>query len=289
MREIRLHFRDKLVFFCLVVVGVQFSAAASKEPTTWWPDPSTGLMWAGQTSAKMSWQESKDYCASLQLGGYSGWRLPTLDELEAIVYLKPIYTPVYTLGEGNTLYITEFKGGESFSSIGVWTSTLDGYKGAWTVGHHEQSEVAYGRVLLSGRVLGRLVTSALCTRPMEPDLWQLAKNAQVNVPVPDVLTLKAYIQLNKARKAYCAGQYQESIAQAKDAILIKPDLAPAYWAIGNSYIAMSEWDLAVANYEAALEIDMHFGDDKKELKWARKAQKTARSGKTPAGWIPRWE
>jgi hypothetical protein len=31
-----------LVLICLVVCGAQFSLAASKDPTTWWPDPKTG-------------------------------------------------------------------------------------------------------------------------------------------------------------------------------------------------------------------------------------------------------
>ncbi|MGC2479629.1 MAG: tetratricopeptide repeat protein, partial [Candidatus Sulfotelmatobacter sp.] len=57
----------------------------------------------------------------------------------------------------------------------------------------------------------------------------------VSSPVPDLATLKPYVPLNKARLAYQAGQYQESINQAKNALWLKPDFASAYWAMGISY------------------------------------------------------
>jgi len=120
--------------------------------------------------------------------------------------------------------------------------------------------------------------TATCARPMEADLLQLAKGAQVNAPVPGILTLKAYVPLNKARLAYQAGQYQESINQAKNALLVKPDFAPAYWAVGISYGMMGQWDLAITNLETALKIDKDYGDAKYALKWAKDRQKAARTG-----------
>jgi hypothetical protein len=50
-----------------------------------WTDPSTGLMWAGKDNGSdVGWTEADAYCSKLQLGGYKGWRLPTLDELQGI-------------------------------------------------------------------------------------------------------------------------------------------------------------------------------------------------------------
>ena len=50
-----------------------------------WTDSSTGLMWAPtQNAINGDWNGARNYCANLQLGGYSDWRLPTIDELAAI-------------------------------------------------------------------------------------------------------------------------------------------------------------------------------------------------------------
>lgn len=93
-------YKASLVLLCLAAFGTQFCFAQlfPKEPAKWWPDPSTGLMWAEHGYAGISysllhphgktWQESVDYCAALKLGGFSGWRIPTLDEVKGIAYTR---------------------------------------------------------------------------------------------------------------------------------------------------------------------------------------------------------
>ena len=50
-----------------------------------WTDPATRLMWAKESNGgNVTWNQAKDYCANLGLGGYSNWRLATLEELEGI-------------------------------------------------------------------------------------------------------------------------------------------------------------------------------------------------------------
>jgi tetratricopeptide (TPR) repeat protein len=129
---------------------------------------------------------------------------------------------------------------------------------------------------------------ALCTRPMEAGLLQIAKEAQVRGPVSDLFTLKANVPLTNARIAYQDGQYQESVAQAKNALLVKPDFAPAYWALGISYGMSGQWNLAITNLEAALKIDKNYGDAKDALKWAQQGQKAAKDGKSPKAQNPQW-
>jgi hypothetical protein len=50
-----------------------------------WTDPATGLTWAKRDNGSdVDWNTARIYCASLSLGGYSGWRLPEIDELARI-------------------------------------------------------------------------------------------------------------------------------------------------------------------------------------------------------------
>jgi tetratricopeptide (TPR) repeat protein len=277
--------RPALILLLAALVGSQSFAAASNDPTTWWPDPTTGLMWAGQQTQKaMTWQEATNYCAALQLGGYSGWRLPTVIEMSSITD--------YTRDEHHS-YL-EFKDG--ISAFSAWTSTLPDDQHAWFVRIGEAVEIpSFERFLVNGpdtnHLKGKLTTrwgGALCTRPMEADLLQIAKDAQVSSPVPDMVTLKAYVVLNKARAAYGAGQYQESLAQAQNALQMKPGLAPAYWGIGISYGMLGQWDLAVTNLETALKIDKKYGGAKNSLKWAKEGQQAAKKNKAPKAQSPQW-
>lgn len=51
----------------------------------YWIDPSTGLMWTGKDNLQpYSYWDAPRYCRDLRLAHYSGWRLPTIDELEGI-------------------------------------------------------------------------------------------------------------------------------------------------------------------------------------------------------------
>jgi len=123
---------------------------------------------------------------------------------------------------------------------------------------------------------------------MEPDLLAAATAAQINHPVPDIQTLQTFIPLNKARMAYQAGNYQESIAQAQIAVSLKADPAVAYWGIGISYGRMGQWDQAIANLQTALSIDKNSNDAKTALKWAKEGQKAAKNGKSPKAQRPHW-
>jgi hypothetical protein len=52
-------------------------------------DKSTDLMWQKKNSSniedKFTWQEAKNYCSNLNLGGYSNWRLPTKSEAKSLL------------------------------------------------------------------------------------------------------------------------------------------------------------------------------------------------------------
>ena len=49
-------------------------------------DEATSLMWQQVTPEKiMNWNRATTYCKNLKLGGYKGWRLPTITELSSLV------------------------------------------------------------------------------------------------------------------------------------------------------------------------------------------------------------
>jgi len=309
-----------LVLLCLTVFCTQCCLAQgwTKDPTTWWPDTSTGLMWAGQAHGSphpdpklagfdslalgkngLSWQEANDYCDSLQFGGFAGWRLPTLEEVKAATVTRK------TVGPYPTSYGTEnkamrlqddavsqkpydalfFKRGgiDTFGPMMIWTSTLSqsDAKSAWVVAFE-----AYNPFFTS--LMVHPFMGAECVRTMEPNLLEVAKAAEVNHPVPDPQTLQTFIPLNKARLAYQAGNYQESIAQAQIAISLKADPATAYWGIGNSYGRLGQWDQAISNLQSALKINKNYGDAESALKWAKDGLKAAKKGKQPKEPSPKW-
>jgi tetratricopeptide (TPR) repeat protein len=313
-----------LTFLCLTMFCTQCCVAQgwTKNPTTWWPDPSTGLMWTGQIHGNphpdlkrafsnatfsdtalgqngLNWQQANDYCASLQLGGFAGWRLPTLDEVKAATKTTQVnegdYCPAafgpgpcrgHDLIHPGPYNELRFKGGINTYSpkpMMIWTSTLSqtDSRSAWVVAF--DSATTEFLIQMVDPYMG-----GICVRSMAPDLLQAAKAAEVYPPVPDLQTLQTFIPLNKARLAYQAGNYQESIGQAQIAISLKADPATAYWGSGISYGRLGQWDQAISNLQSALKIDKNYGDAETALKWAKDGLKAAKKGKQPKEPSPKW-
>ena len=308
------------VLLCLTVLVTQSCVAQewTKDPTTWWPDPSTGIMWAGKSFGTFdfdpkfqqvgyyrgfTWQQASDYCASLNLGGFSSWRLPTLDEVKGeIVTAKTTGPYPNTLGEDRAMRDMDnavsqipfdspfFKGGVDthvcdlcYRAQIIWTSTLYQGQSAWIVSFIRAPGNPFGT-----KPLIEQASAALCARTMEPDLLQIAKAAAVDHPVSDLQTLQTFVPLNKARLAYQAGNYQESIEQAQVALSLHADPATANWGIGISYGQLGQWDQAIANLQSALASDKDFAAAETALKWAKDGQKAAKKGKLPKEPNPTW-
>ncbi len=83
-------------------------------------DNGTGLMWQKATAGPMNWHSAMSYASRLSMGGHSGWRLPSRDEL-ANLYHSPCKSMM-----------------EVVSSY-YWSSTTHAYGtgGAWLVGFHD--------------------------------------------------------------------------------------------------------------------------------------------------------
>jgi hypothetical protein len=82
-------------------------------------DKATGLMWTRRDNGEdINWSDATEYAKQLRLGGYSDWRLPTIDELEKL----------YDRMGGNKYNIRK-----PFQLTGswVWSSNTEGSDSAW--------------------------------------------------------------------------------------------------------------------------------------------------------------
>jgi hypothetical protein len=96
-----------------------------------WTDPATSLMWTKKDNGSdVNWQQATDYCRNLQLAGYSGWRLPMIDELKGI-YDSNINSPGQW--RDGTATAWHVKGNLQLSGY-EWSNTQDNaysYTEAW--------------------------------------------------------------------------------------------------------------------------------------------------------------
>ncbi|MBS1813112.1 MAG: DUF1566 domain-containing protein [Acidobacteria bacterium] len=125
----------QLIFVLLLGVIVMASAehpsTQKKDNQETWIDPATGLMWAGQDNGReVRWYKANRYCRNLRLGGYSDWRLATIEELESL-YDGTAMAPGLGAGkDGKRPWALHVKGnlllsGRQWSS----TQTIDHYTG----------------------------------------------------------------------------------------------------------------------------------------------------------------
>ena len=79
-----------LLFIITPIASAQTSTATQRpaqetQVRGYWLDPAHNLRWAGKDNGKdVNWGEAKKYCRNLRLGGFSNWRLATIEELEGI-------------------------------------------------------------------------------------------------------------------------------------------------------------------------------------------------------------
>jgi hypothetical protein len=124
--RLRLTINSFIGFLLLVVLGMavmqaraQNQTPANVAPPVGWTDPATGLMWMTEDNgANVSWNQANAYCSNLRLGGYSDWRLPTIDELQGI-YDPSINAPGQWHGEAETWHV---KGNLKLSGW-LWSSS----------------------------------------------------------------------------------------------------------------------------------------------------------------------
>jgi hypothetical protein len=135
----------------LVLVGIAGMPARAQAT---WTDPDTGLMRTGtDNGSNVNWQQAADYCQSLTLGGYPGWRPPTIDELQSI-YDPNLDSP----NQVGTGFLHWHVKGDLKLTGWIWSSSQGKAAGeAWGFGFH-------GGYRYSRRVDDFGLDRALCVR-----------------------------------------------------------------------------------------------------------------------------
>ena len=71
--------------FALIVLLAGVGLMTAEDGAGFWKDDATGLNWAGKDNGMpITPNEGRAYCERLKMGDFSDWRLPTVEEVEAI-------------------------------------------------------------------------------------------------------------------------------------------------------------------------------------------------------------
>jgi len=117
-------------------------------------DTRTNLMWAARDNGSgINWQDAKKYCENYRGGGYTDWRMPTMDELAELYDAAKTYKSECRGlfdGRGSDVHLTELI---SLTCNAPWASETRGSSGGafeFTVGGRggaPQSRNTNGRAL----------------------------------------------------------------------------------------------------------------------------------------------
>jgi len=90
MRHSMIIVKSASLFLLLVLASTGLQARSQEQaptnlPPAAWTDPATLITWTtADNGANVTWDEADAYCTNLSLGGYTDWRLPTIEELNSI-------------------------------------------------------------------------------------------------------------------------------------------------------------------------------------------------------------
>ena len=274
-------------------------ALASKPPviTTWWPDPTTGLMWTGDdlgsTGAGFPHAVAVQACSALRLGGYNDWRLPTLAEVKSVMAPKiyEVYDTDTEIRHGRTVFKSIDEGSdtspglkfENHPSSLIWTSEQADATHFFASLGGEPSPVPWKSawVTFTG-------AATYCVRTMDPDLRTIAEAAHVGTPVNSVEHLKDAATLYGVEQVLVPGDAMtEAIAKAHavgagDKLMVVRACNDA----GSRELLEGDWAAANADLAQAHAANKKDARTNRNLAWAKRMEREAKTEpKTATIWV----
>ena len=132
MRNPMIFAKGAVIFLLLFLCGASLQARAQNQTPAnvalvGWTDPDTGLTWAkADNGSDVNWNQANSYCSNLRQGGYSDWRLPTIEEMQGI-YDPSVDVPGQSNGNAYTWHV---KGNLKVSGF-PWSSSHKNGVQAW--------------------------------------------------------------------------------------------------------------------------------------------------------------
>ena len=117
-------------------------------------DARTGLIWSRTSlpAGRCNWKDAHEAAAGCTLGGFSDWRLPTIQELLSIVDYErsePAIDPVFECGDSWYWTSTPLK---SSPSVYAWFVFFSGGDSGWG----DQGDEGFVRAVRPGQIVGHL-------------------------------------------------------------------------------------------------------------------------------------
>jgi hypothetical protein len=266
----------------------------AQQPATWWPDPATGIMWTGSEADPKGWRPNysvaEGKCAALTTGGYTDWRLPTLDEFTSVAEPATFYAAHNARRTGQVIieYSAPAPGSElmfnGFGSAPLWTSTPAGpgqfYLKDWTPPGSSHA----AKVTDQGDATGS--AAVFCVRAIEPELLHLAKDAHPPTPVTGVQQLKSVALQVRAEDATKADNFAEGISDATQALALDPKSIRGLHDLGIASAYSGNFAEALSSLETAHSLDKNLTQTNDDIKWVKAIQKQAATDpKAMQAWV----
>jgi hypothetical protein len=250
------------------------NAQGNEKVLDWWPDLQQGLLWTGTTvggeTAHENYEHAVQACRNLELDGMTGWRLPTIDEIDQVMG-PPIAYPARYIDHQGVLQDTDRVVTES----SIRFDSQSNARRLWSSTPGPNGKMVAELVMTGGNTTAskgdHLWFGAYCVRPMTPEIAELVNRFATRPPIRSVAVLRSLGPLIQAHQAYVAHDFTTSLAYAQQAVILDPQSGHGYYAEGVSEANLRHWDEAIAAFKMAKTV--HFNDMDRFIAWAERAKK----------------